>query len=54
MASRAADTKSLSEPMPEYCWLDPWEQTSVKSLSKFVCFIQENTFETVVSKLAAI
>ena len=23
--------KPLSEPMLEYCWLDPWEQTSVKS-----------------------
>ena len=30
--------KPLSEPMLEYCYLDPWEQTSVKSQSKFIYF----------------
>ena len=25
------DAKPLPEPMLEYCWLDPWEQTSMKS-----------------------
>ena len=28
----------LSEPMLGYCWLDPREQTSVKSQSKFIHF----------------
>ena len=30
MACRLTGAKPLSEPMPEYCLLDPWEQTSVK------------------------
>ena len=30
MACRLAGAKPLSEPMLEYCSLDPWEQTSVK------------------------
>ena len=38
MACRLIGAKPLSEPMLEYCWLDPWEQTSVKSLSKFIHF----------------
>ena len=47
--------KLLSEPMLEYCWFDPWEQTSVKYLSQNLYFlIQENAFEIVVGKLAAI
>ena len=28
----------LSDPKLEYCWFEPWEQTSVKSLSKFMYF----------------
>ena len=28
--------KPLSQPMLEYCWLDLWEQTSVKSYSKLI------------------
>ena len=36
MAYHLAGAKPLSEPMLEYCWLDPWEQTSVKSwIDKF-------------------
>ena len=31
MACCLAGAKPLSEPMMEYCWLGPWEQTSVKS-----------------------
>ena len=31
MACRLAGAKPLSEPMLEYCYLDPWEQTSVQS-----------------------
>ena len=38
MTCRLAGAKSLSEPMLECCWLDPWEQTPVKSLLKFVRF----------------
>ena len=30
MACHLAGAKPLSEPMLEYCQLDPWEQTSVK------------------------
>ena len=38
MACRLVVAKSLSKPMLGYCWLDPWEQTSVKSESKFIHF----------------
>ena len=38
MACRLDGAKPLSEPMLEYCWLDPWEQTSVKYQSKFELF----------------
>ena len=31
MACRLVGAKPLSKPMLEYCWFDPWEQTSVKS-----------------------
>ena len=30
MVCRLFDAKPLSEPMLEYCQLDPWEQTSVQ------------------------
>ena len=36
MTCRLGGAKPSSEPMLEYCYLDPWEQTSVKSLSKFI------------------
>ena len=39
----------LSEPMLEYCQLDPWEQTSMKSKFEYI----ENAFENVI-KFAAI
>ena len=35
----------------EYCKLDPWEQTSMKSQLKFIHFIHENAFEIVLRKL---
>ena len=38
MACRLDGAKPLSEPMLEYCYLDPLEQTSVKSQSKFIYF----------------
>ena len=45
MTRRLSGTKPLSEPMLEYCQLDPWEQTSVKSWSKYKTFIHENASE---------
>ena len=54
MTCRLAGAKPLSEPLLEYGWLDPWEQTSVKSQSMFYIFIQENAFENVVRKLSAV
>ena len=32
---RLLGAKPLSKPMQDYCQLDPWEQTSVKFLSKY-------------------
>ena len=31
IACRLGGAKPLSKSMLEYCWLDPWEQNSVKS-----------------------
>ena len=47
MACHLAGAKPLSEPMLQYCYLDPWEQT-------LYIFIQENVFENVVWKMVAI
>ena len=38
MACRLVGAKPLSEPMLDYFYLDPLEQTSVKSYSIFVHF----------------
>ena len=38
MVCRLVGAKPLSEPMLEYCYLDPWEQTSVKFWSEFKHF----------------
>ena len=38
MACCLDSAKPLSEPMLEYCWLEPSKQTSVKSLAKFIHF----------------
>ena len=48
-----ARRKPLSEPMMEYCELDPVESSSVTSKSNVYTFIQENVFE-IVRKLAPI
>ena len=37
-----------------YCQLDPWELVSVKFELEFYPFIQENAFENVAAKRAAI
>ena len=41
-------TKPLLEPMLDYCWLDSWEQISIKSNRNSIIFTQENAFEIVV------
>ena len=38
MACRLVSAKPLPEPMPAYCWLDSWEQISVKFKSEFYHF----------------
>ena len=45
VACRLFATKPLSEPMLNYCQLDPREQTSIKLCLKFKHFIKENTLE---------
>ena len=42
MTCRLDGTEQLAEPILEYCYLNPQEQTSVKSQSKLYIFIQEN------------
>ena len=54
MACRLFGAMPLSEPMLEFCELDPWEQISVKSYSKFIHFHSQNVFENVVSEMAAV
>ena len=45
MAFRLVGAKPLSEPMLEYCKLDPWEQNSIKFNRNSYIFIEENAFE---------
>ena len=49
MAWRLDVAKPLTEPVLEYCQLDPWEQTSVTFQSEFNSniSIKENAFENV-------
>ena len=54
MACRLAGAKPLSEQMLEYCELDFWEQTPVKSYRNVYIIFQENAFQNVVWKMAAI
>ena len=54
MACRLDGAKPQSEPVLEYCEFDLWEQTSVKSLSKLIHFVEENSFENVVCEMSAI
>ena len=53
MACRLAGAKPLSEPMLEYCWLEPWRQIQWNLHQNLYIFIQENAFENVVGKMAA-
>ena len=49
MACRLVGAKPLSEPMLEYCWLHPGEQT----FRNFDMLVHENGFESVVCEMAA-
>ena len=53
MACCLYSTEPLSEPMLDYCWLDPWEQVSGKMKSKFKRFHWRKQFKDVVCKMAA-
>ena len=48
MGCRLVGTNPFSETMLEYCLFEQQGWTSVKSLMKFIHFIQESAFENVV------
>ena len=52
MACCLFGAKPLPEPMMTHCQLDPWEQISVKFVSKCKNFIQENASENAVCEMA--
>ena len=54
MACRLDGAKLLSEPMPPYCQVHPKEHISMKFYWNSNIFFQENAFEHVVCKMAAI
>ena len=54
VAGRLAGAKPLFESMLAYCQLDTSAQIPVKFESKYINLIQENKFENVVYKMAAI
>ena len=54
MACRLVGAKPLSEPMLEYCQLDPWDKLQRNFNQNSYIFIQESAFENVVWKMAAI
>ena len=54
MACRMDGAKPLSEPMLEYCQLDPSKKFQWNLDRNSYTFIQENAFEDVVWKMAAI
>ena len=54
MACRLIGAKPLSEPMLDYCQLDPCEHISVKSNQNTTIFIEENARENVVCEMAFI
>ena len=51
---RLDGAKPLSEPMMEYCWLDPLEQTAVKFWLEFKHFHSRKCIWNFVLKMAAI
>ena len=54
MACHLIGAKPLSEPMPDYCQLDPWEHISMKINQNTAIFIEENAHENVVYEMASI
>ena len=54
MACRLFGAKPLSEQMEVFCQLDPWEQTSMKFISEYSEFVQEDVLENVVFKTTVI
>ena len=46
--------QATPQPMLTYCQLDHEENIPIELHSKFMCLIQENTFENVVCKMSAI
>ena len=54
MAGRLVDANPLSDPMLGYTQLDPKENNSVNISRNLNIFIQENAYENVVTKVAAI
>ena len=54
MACLLAGDNPLSKPMMVHCQLDTKQPISMKFCLKFPVFIQENAYENVVSKIAAI
>ena len=54
MAGRLTDAKPLSEPMLDYCQLDPCEHISMKIYQNTAIFIEENARENVVCEMASI
>ena len=54
MAGRLDGARPLSEPMMEYCWLDPYEQIQWNPSQNSYIFIQENAFQNAIWKMAAI
>ena len=54
MAWRLVDTKQLSEPMLEYCKLDPRNKLQWNFNQNSYIYIQENAFENVVCEMLTI
>ena len=54
LACRLACAKPLSEPMLEYCWLDPWEYFSEILIEINTFFLLEHAFENVVCEIMII
>ena len=47
-------TKLSLKPMLSYSWLDPWEQISMKLVSRYKNFNSRKLFENVICKMQAI
>ena len=55
MACLLVGARPISEPMLEYCQLDPWEQASVKFQSNlYIFFILESATENILCEMVAI